>query len=689
MIMIKSVKSGFNFQFIPAIVLFLAMPGLVHALPPNKIIQSRFIQDSHGETLTITLKKKPKFKYFALPNPERIILDIYNTFLPQVSRKESVNSRTVKTLRMSQNTKKRTRIVLDMKQKTDFLINHKKIPGSSRHILTLHITSPADTNPTPHGPEQILHPSNPAQAHTPSPARNFIKAPALPPITISKLKTTDPGSPMPGKTPTTDNAADTVSATESHISSDKTSSASSATAPQPQDSKKSNVILFDSEIPDDIFNLEEMSQEPLKKRPFSFSGSIQTRGALDTSNNQENEHSTAIRNRTILKAGYNTLFTISALSDYLYFGNDNSSDDYDLDFYETYVTLPFNAVTLSLGKKILRWGKTDQMSPVDTINPEDFREFIVPDYEDRKIPVWMADLLIKFNTFSLEGVYLPKFEPARQDYFNSDWGVYSHIKEDIKASPLLPDYVKNYINAIHVHETMPHDSGLNGEAAFRAFTTIKGWDMGITYHYAWEDLPFYKSFPIKNITTNGTMEGSDLTESLGNAVFTNESIQTRYLRSHIIGFEFETTLGDYGIRGEAAWQDKQSFLTSDLTSIRSPTLIYIIGADYSGMDWYINVQLSHSHIFDHDDSILYFKQNTIPLLGEITRNLNSEWLKASLHYSVTLNDNEFYLSPRLVCTYITNLDLILGAHIFGGNQTSFMGRFDSNDQVFLDATYHF
>ncbi|MDY0220144.1 MAG: hypothetical protein RBR67_03300 [Desulfobacterium sp.] len=440
-------------------------------------------------------------------------------------------------------------------------------------------------------------------------------------------------------------------------------------------------------LPDNLFDLEESSTQKPADSPLSLSGYVQTRGAMDTVDNSGMEHNTAFRNKTHVEAKYKKLITVSALSDFLYFGDDNFQKDYDLDIHEAYITLPVNKMTITLGKKILRWGKTDQLSPVDTLNPEDFREFIVLDYEDRKIPVWMANLQVKFEKFSLEGVYMPKFEPARQDYFGTDWSVFSHIKQEIRASS-LPDQLKNYVNGININETDPDDSGFNGEFAIRARTSLNGWDLGATYHYAWEDLPFYSNFPIKNFATDGSMDGESMIFDLADA--RDENIEISYPRVHIAGLEFETTLGNFGIRGEAAWQDQQSFLTSSLTSKQSPTLFYILGADYSGVDWYVNLQLSHNHIFDHDDSFLYFKKDTVSLLGEINRNLFSQWLEASLHYSITLNnDHEYYLSPRLTYTSITNLDLTFGAHIFEGDSTSFIGRFNRNDQLFLDVTYHF
>jgi len=40
-------------------------------------------------------------------------------------------------------------------------------------------------------------------------------------------------------------------------------------------------------------------------------------------------------------------------------------------------------------------------------------------------------------------------------------------------------------------------------------------------------------------------------------------------------------------------------------------------------------------------------------------------------------------------TYIKNLEIIIGANLFEGSHTSFIGRFDQNDQIFMDLQYHF
>ena len=69
-------------------------------------------------------------------------------------------------------------------------------------------------------------------------------------------------------------------------------------------------------------------------------------------------------------------------SEYLWFGPYNDEEDYDLDLFEGYIFWSTNSIDLTVGKQIIRWGKTDQINPADNVNPHDLRKFIVPDYEN-------------------------------------------------------------------------------------------------------------------------------------------------------------------------------------------------------------------------------------------------------------------------------------------------------------------
>lgn len=426
---------------------------------------------------------------------------------------------------------------------------------------------------------------------------------------------------------------------------------------------------------------QEFKQKKIKslKDNLSIRGFIQAKGAVNTNNDAANEHDYTFYNNARLEGkwtfeGSRNYIFASIDSEYLWFGPHNNEEDYDLDLFEGYfywsnkrVVRPrfrrtpirygikqyfswlSGPVDIRVGRQIVRWGKTDQISPVDNLNPQDLREFITHDLEDRKIPNWMVRARLFSDFFTVEGIYLPFFESSRIDYFGTDWAIFRHM------------------NRIGVHEEEPDLKFKNGEGGVRVTKTISGWDLGLSYLYAWEDLPHFETFPAG---------GGD--------------VQVTYKRSNILGFEFETTVGEIGLRGEAAYFDRQSFLTNNLTSTRKVVYHYVLGVDYSGEnDWYINIQFSHQIITNYDYTILYFKRNNPSLNGEISKEFQEGYFEAELKYNFALNENSFYLSPRIICSYIPNLDITLGLNIFEGDSDTLMGLYDANDQIYIDFKYHF
>ena len=629
----------------------LFVPEHVHALPSNQIIGASSHVSSQTETIEVQTVNKPQFYVLKLDHPKRIVFTIRDSFFRGIHYSEPIPGKKATGLRLSQNTRNQARLVIDLAEDTNYRTNIEKLTND-RYLLKIDIPAEKKLSIHPVLITRLEAFQAPASAVSGSPVEKRIFQHIIPSPLLEISS-----DPQTGK----------VLSSQSH---DKT------------------LVMLESSVFDDpVF--DETSDLDAIKKPLNFSGLIQTRSSADSDHDRANENKTSVKNRSILKADYKNRLTLSVLSDYLYFGSPNQTDDYTIDLYEAYARYRSSFLDISIGKQIKRWGKTDQISPVDTLNPENLTEFIIPSYDERKIPVWMADLVFKKNDFFIEGVFIPFFEPSKFDYFGTDWAIFSHLKEDIIDSS-LPSFLKSYFNAIDGNETQPDNGPDSFEYAMRMGGTIQQLDFAFTYHCAIEDLPYFDNFPVKNISVENSSSIQNLISNPGGIILTDEKIQTSYLKTHNIGFEFETIVSDLGFRGEAAWKDKESFLTQSFTSVRNQTLFWILGADYTSSDnWYINLQFGHQHIADYDDSILFFDKDNYYVIGEINKDLISDWLNASVQYTLILNDNSYYVSPRLAYTYIKNLELTLGVNFFEGPQNSIFGRYDENDQVFVDLTYYF
>ena len=69
-----------------------------------------------------------------------------------------------------------------------------------------------------------------------------------------------------------------------------------------------------------------------------------------------------------------------------------------------------NALTVEGGKMKIVWGKGDKLHVLDNFNADDYTDFIVPDYIDRRISTPMFRVVYSqasASALSLEGVFTP------------------------------------------------------------------------------------------------------------------------------------------------------------------------------------------------------------------------------------------------------------------------------------------
>ncbi len=444
-----------------------------------------------------------------------------------------------------------------------------------------------------------------------------------------------------------------------------------------------------------------LPENPSFLENLTFTGWIEGLGAGDTEDDKNTEHRNLFRNRIRLESDWRHTFDrdnklkakFSLDSDYLRMGGGTKTNrDYDFNLHEGYLLYAHKNLSMTIGKQIVRWGKTDQLSPVDNLNPQDLRLFMLPELEERKIPLWMLRLQGFADNWSWEALYIPWFENSDIDYFNSDWSIFRHLTEDIKTSNLDPSFKAYADRTIIIDRDKPANNLGNGEFGGRLSATFGQIDFSLSYLYGWENQPTIKNFPIGTLQVDGSFSQDNLEElpSQPGLIFRDERIAVTYKRQQVAGLEFETTLGPFGLRGEAAHFDRMSFLSSDLTSIRKPVFHTVLGLDYSSAnDWYFNTQFSYMKILNYSNRILYFEDDNLALMGEISKLIFNHNLELRLRYNYTISDKSYYLEPTMTLKYFTNLEIELGANILGGNSDTLFGSFEETDQIFGRVKYYF
>lgn len=602
-----------------ALVLWSALAAL--AATPT-LVTGLAVQAAGPQTVYVSLSRKPDtLRTFLLREPVRLVLDISPARLGGDARQLPAAHDLIHGVRVSQFNAQTVRVVLDLKQDVTHRVEfHPQAAGRDSAGIMVSLFAAAATDS--------------------SAAKN------------PDTRTADPALPLAEPAPSPSAADEQPEASAPQESVAGTSG---------QDAEK-KVFVF-GQAP-----AREGTQE--KARPFGtfdLSGFLMGKVAQELHESGNSGQERLFRNTLRVEGkwtppvtGVNsgateaggTYLLASAQSDYLWLGPDNSMDDYDLDLFEAYLHHATPDWDLRLGRQIVRWGKADQISPVDNLNPQDLREFVIPELEDRKIPNWMARLRLFPGDVTLEGVFIPFFAENEFEWSGNTWallGVDSgglNIREDKSGQGLD-----------------------NTDWGLRASTSLAGWDVSLSYLQAREKSPRLRFEP-------ASPQGPTL--------------HADYKRQHIIGWEFETTVDKFGFRGEGAYFDEQSLPTRSLDSVSRPMTHSVIGVDYLGeADWYVNVQLSHQHVFDYEEDILFLRQDNFYLSGEVNREFWRGNTMLKLGYAVDLHDGGSFITPEAILTYFKNLELTVGANLFFGPKDSYFGRYRDNDQAFFKAVYHF
>ncbi len=323
----------------------------------------------------------------------------------------------------------------------------------------------------------------------------------------------------------------------------------------------------------------------------------------------------------------------------------------DVDLREFYLDLSLDWGKFRLGRQQVVWGKTDGLKLLDLINPQDFREFILDDFIDSRIPLWMvrSDFYVGDDTVQL--LIIPDIRshemPGAGDRFEPVW---------LKGVRLLPQG----------NDDRPNDTLSNAEAGLRYSGFAGGWDYTLNAFYTWEDAPLF---------------------------FNNARTMIRkYKRAKMAGGSFSKAFGSFVFRGETAYNFDKYFTTMSLTDadgqVEKDEGRLAFGLDYTKGDWLISGQLFESYIAGHEGGIVLERNSTMATLL-VSVNLFNETLELKL-LDIYGTDNKDNLARFTAAYSITDSwKLKGGLAFFNGPTNAFLGQFGDADRAEAELILNF
>jgi len=328
---------------------------------------------------------------------------------------------------------------------------------------------------------------------------------------------------------------------------------------------------------------------------------------------------------------------------------------------ELFVEGAIASAWVRLGKQQIVWGESDGLKVLDIVNPQSFREFILADFTDSRIPQWSAK--IEWTVAGKGSAQLIWIPDLSVDILPPNDGVFAITARELVPAPapgvpiqFLPDEKTS---------NRWKDGALGGQWSFR----VDRWD-----------------FTLNAIRKINSLPTISLTPSE-----TGVSVQRLYKQANTFGGSVTNSVGDFTFRGELAWSTNQTFVAKNVFEnngfVVGNTLNTMIGLDWMGLsDTIISGQLLNSRLVDSTHEPLR-RRNEPDATLLIERTLLNQTVKLSALLIQDLDDHDGLISPRFDYQFDTRLKLGVRGDFFHGNSAGRFGQFRESDRLLFTIEY--
>jgi len=340
------------------------------------------------------------------------------------------------------------------------------------------------------------------------------------------------------------------------------------------------------------------------------------------------------------------------------FFHDEVAEEFDVDLREAYLDYTTGNFDFRLGRQIVTWGVSDLLF-INDVFPKDWVSFFSGrPLEYLKIGVDGFRARYSSEALNAEFLVIPYFEP-----------------DNLPTSKRF--FLFDPFSAVQSRdEEEPETSYENTELALRLYRRIKDFDVSAyAYKGFWRtpsmrpDNPasptrvttFYPDLSVYGLSAQGGALGGVL------------SFETGYYQSR----------EDEGGKDPFIPNSQIRFLIGYQRQIWED---FILGVQYYGeiMEDYSAYETSLPAGFPAQKEY----RDTVTL--RLEKLLKHQILKLSLFTFYSPVDDDYLIQPQVSYKFSDNLSSTLGVNIFGGEEdTTFLGQFDKNDNIYLSVRFDF
>ena len=361
---------------------------------------------------------------------------------------------------------------------------------------------------------------------------------------------------------------------------------------------------------------------------------------------------------------------------------------------EFYFDIFRDDMDVRIGKQFIVWGVIDGLRIVDEINPLDFRELILLDLLDYRIPLWSFRSSYYHNANTLEMVWIPELTFHKPAPPGSEWELFQVLDRTNEPQGFDPGNPGSFNPRL-------------SEYGIRFITSIFDAELSFSYFYTWDDYP--TAFRV--ISNQGVRALAPDEEPAILPTYTRLGILgstlVKEFKGDILRAEMAYVTGKYFAISNAD-RDGDGFLDYD-GEVKRDHFRWALGYDFNlrGLD--VSPSIAQWIIRDYDDQFLVDEYDTTfnLFLRKPLRKISATFSYLLIYF---INFDETYSRPRFSFNITDHFQVEAGLDLFVGSRTQFgrgrsenplvggvdieqraqfVGNFKDNRRVFVNFKYTF
>jgi hypothetical protein len=336
----------------------------------------------------------------------------------------------------------------------------------------------------------------------------------------------------------------------------------------------------------------------------------------------------------------------------------------EVNLREAYVNAYIGPFDFKVGHQIVVWGRADSLNPTNNLTPETIL-YRSPDEDDRRLANFLIRSYYNIHPVRIEAVWVPVYRA-------------SYVPLDLLTLP--PGVVRG-------EQDYPGATLDNSAFAVRLNFEFPSVDGSLSYFNGYNPRPGISTDSLNVFPPSDPF-----------------TIFPKAYRMFVIGADFQTTAGEFGLRGEVGYRKPNGDYKAEFY-IPNPDFSYVFGIDkeFSG-NWSVIVQYIGRYVFDFEELYTITIPEILPIkiLQEKNRMISGQQHELShafscrtawqlLHETLelevvglyNLTTEEYFLKPKINYDIADALTFTLGAIVYGGPDNTLFGTIDD----FLNAVF--